>query len=191
MRIESTPFHSRAPQRTRSGRLRRHSRRFEIEHGEAFRLARTLAWTGEQASNPDRHVAEQGAERRAVMALAGQHASTGHARAATLAPMVTCAGTVSAWTAAVGCFASARRRPRSARPAWSSRSNRASPTSAGSPACNSATSFTRHTSFDTGSPSSHEPKTYASRNKPHRLHTPPGSGQGRALRRLRNGRRGV
>src|SRR5271157_2007971 len=65
--------------------FRRHGRRLEVEDGEAFCLARTLAGTGEQAPNPYRHVAEQGAERRAVMTLAGQHASASLARATTLA----------------------------------------------------------------------------------------------------------
>jgi hypothetical protein len=37
------------------------------------------------------------------------------------------------------------------------------------PACNSATNFTRHTSFGTNSPASCEPKIYPSRNKPHRF----------------------
>src|SRR5208283_438933 len=60
-----------------------HGRRLEFEHGETFRLARTRAGTGKQASNPNRHVAEQGAERRAVMTLAGQHASASLARATT------------------------------------------------------------------------------------------------------------
>jgi hypothetical protein len=41
--------------------------------------------TGKQAPNPDWHVTEQGAERGGVMTLAGQHASTSHAQAPTLA----------------------------------------------------------------------------------------------------------
>lgn len=53
----------------------------------------------------------------------------------------------------------------SAKPARSSRSRRATSTSLITPARNSATSFTRHTNFGTSSPSSREPKTYASRNK--------------------------
>ena len=65
------------------------------------------------------------------------------------------------------CFASARRSPRSAKPACSSRSRRASSTSIASPASNSATNLTRHTSFGTSSPSSRERKTYRSRNKRH------------------------
>src|SRR5271166_5274000 len=65
--------------------FRRHGRRLEVEDGEAFCLARTLAGTGEQAPNPYRHVAEQGAERRGVMTLTGQNASASLARATTLA----------------------------------------------------------------------------------------------------------
>ena len=64
--------------------FRRHGRSLEVEHSETFDFARALAGTGQQAPNPDRHVAEQGAKRRAVMALAGQHASANLARAATL-----------------------------------------------------------------------------------------------------------
>lgn len=65
--------------------FRRHSRRFEVEHREALGLARSLAGTGGQPPDPNRHVAEQRAERRVVMALAGQDSSTGLAPAATLA----------------------------------------------------------------------------------------------------------
>jgi len=46
---------------------------------------------------------------------------------------------------------------------------RATSTSVVSPVSNSATNFTRHTSFGTSSPSSREPKIYRSRNKPHKF----------------------
>ena len=59
--------------------------RAEIEGGEALRLARAVAGADEQPSDPDRHVAEQGAERRTVVALAGQRTSTGRAPTASLA----------------------------------------------------------------------------------------------------------
>jgi len=65
--------------------FRRHSRRLEVERCETLCLVRTLARTGEQAPNPDRHVTEQGAKRHGVMTFAGQHVSTNHAHAATLA----------------------------------------------------------------------------------------------------------
>jgi hypothetical protein len=45
----------------------------------------------------------------------------------------------------------------------------ATSTSVVKPGSNSATSFTRHTSFDTSSTSPREIKTYPNRNKPHRL----------------------
>jgi hypothetical protein len=60
-------------------------------------------------------------------------------------------------------------KPRSARPACSSRSRRATSTSVVSPASNSATNLARHTSFGTRSPSSRELKTYRTRNKPYRI----------------------
>src|SRR3954454_6642489 len=40
----------------------------EIEGSEALRLARAVAGADEQPSDPDRHIAEQGAERRTVVA---------------------------------------------------------------------------------------------------------------------------
>ena len=67
------------------GQLRRDRVLAEVEGGEALRLARALTGADEQPSDAHRHVAEQGAERRGVMALAGQPSSTGHAPATTLA----------------------------------------------------------------------------------------------------------
>src|SRR3954454_8853677 len=75
----------------------------------------------------------------------------------------TCAETISAWSAAVSCFASSSRSPRSARPASSSRSMRVPSVSVVTPGCSSATNFTRHTSFSTSPPSFREPETYLDR----------------------------
>ena len=61
--------------------------------------------------------------------------------------IVTCAGRISAWIAAVSRFASARRSPSSARPACSSRSKRVTSTSVVSLVSNSATNLARHTSL--------------------------------------------
>jgi hypothetical protein len=55
------------------------------------------------------------------------------------------------------------------KPACSSRSRRATSTSAVKPGSSSTTSLTRHTIFGSSSPSSREPKTYPSRNKPSRV----------------------
>src|SRR6185295_12697903 len=44
--------------------------RAEVEGSEALRLARAVAGADEQPPDPDRHVAEQGAERRTVVAFA-------------------------------------------------------------------------------------------------------------------------
>src|SRR3954467_9867981 len=49
------------------GQLRCDSPCAEVEGSEALRLARTVAGADEQPSDPDRRVAEQGAERRGVM----------------------------------------------------------------------------------------------------------------------------
>jgi hypothetical protein len=68
-----------------AGELRRDRILAEVEGGEALRLARALAGADQQSPDPDRHRAEQGAERRAVMPLAGQRPPTGGAAAATLA----------------------------------------------------------------------------------------------------------
>jgi hypothetical protein len=53
--------------------------------------------------------------------------------------------------------------------ACSLRSRHAISTSLVKPGSNSAASFTRRTIFGTNSPASREPKTYPSRNKPHRI----------------------
>jgi hypothetical protein len=62
-------------------------------------------------------------------------------------------------SAAVSCFASSSLSPRSAKPASSPRSMRATSVSVVTPGRSSATSFTRHTSFGTSPPSSREPGT--------------------------------
>jgi hypothetical protein len=64
--------------------FRRHGRRLEVEGGKTLRPAQILAGTGEQPLNPNRHVAEQGAECRDVMTFAGQNASASLAPAATI-----------------------------------------------------------------------------------------------------------
>ena len=87
-------------------------------------------------------------------------ARTPRTRDGTRPPTATCAGTIWACSAAVSRFASASRSPSSARPASSSRSMRATSVSVVTPGSRSATSFTRHTSFATSSPSSREPGTY-------------------------------
>ncbi|MGI4795528.1 MAG: hypothetical protein ACRYG8_15925 [Janthinobacterium lividum] len=58
----------------------------EVQDGKALRPALTHILTGadEQAADPDRHVAEQGAKPRPVMAFAGQHAPARDARATAL-----------------------------------------------------------------------------------------------------------
>jgi hypothetical protein len=65
--------------------FRRLGGRFEVEDSEALCPSRTLTGTDNQALNPNRHVTEQGAERRGIMTLAGQDASTSHAQTTTLA----------------------------------------------------------------------------------------------------------
>jgi hypothetical protein len=59
--------------------------RAQVEGGEALRFARAVAGADEQPSDPDRHVAEQGAERRGVIALAGQRTFTRRTAALPLA----------------------------------------------------------------------------------------------------------
>jgi hypothetical protein len=54
------------------GQLGRHRILAEIERGDALRPARAPAGADEQALHPYRHLAEQGAERRPVVALARQ-----------------------------------------------------------------------------------------------------------------------
>ena len=66
------------------GQFGRHGCGLEVEGGEALCLARPLAGTGEQAPNPDWDVAEQRAERRDVMSLAGQPTPASRAGAAML-----------------------------------------------------------------------------------------------------------
>jgi len=58
----------------------------EVQCGKALRLALTHILTGadKQPADPDRHVAEQGAKPRPIMALAGQHAPTRNALATAL-----------------------------------------------------------------------------------------------------------
>ncbi len=58
----------------------------EVQCGKALRPALNHILTGadEQPANPDRHVAEQGAKPRPIMALAGQHAPARDARATAL-----------------------------------------------------------------------------------------------------------
>jgi len=64
----------------------RHSRRLKVEDSEALCISQTLAaGTDKQAPNSDRHVTEQGAKRRRIITLAGQHASTRRAQPMTLA----------------------------------------------------------------------------------------------------------
>src|SRR3954464_14190717 len=75
----------------------------------------------------------------------------------------TCAETILAWSAAVSCFASSSRSPRSARPASSLRSRHATSVSVVTPGSSSATNFTRHTSFGTSPPSFREPEAYLDR----------------------------
>jgi hypothetical protein len=112
----------------------RPGRRLKVEDGEAPCLARILAGIGKQAPNPDRRVAEQGAERRTVMTLAGLNATQASHERRRSPTMVTCAGTISAWSAAVSC---------------SSRSRRPTSTSVEKPGSSSAASFTRQTIFGT------------------------------------------
>jgi len=56
----------------------------QVQHREALRLTRALTRADEQTADPDRHVAEQGAKPRPIMALAGQHAPARNARATAL-----------------------------------------------------------------------------------------------------------
>ena len=68
------------------GQLGRHRIAAEVEDGKAFRLAlAVLARADEHALHPHRNIAEQGAERRPVVALGGQPASARRARARALA----------------------------------------------------------------------------------------------------------
>jgi len=67
------------------GQLRRHRVAAEVERGDALRLALAPAGADEQAPNPHRHIAEQGAEPRPVVPLGGQPASTRLACARALA----------------------------------------------------------------------------------------------------------
>ena len=66
------------------GQLRGQRVLAELENGAALRPGRTLAGAGEPPADPDRHVTEQGAERRPVMAFADQHLPAGLARATAL-----------------------------------------------------------------------------------------------------------
>ncbi len=61
------------------GQLWRDSISAEVEDGKARRLTRALTKANEQPSDTDRNIAEQGAERHGVMALAGPYAPTGPA----------------------------------------------------------------------------------------------------------------
>ena len=151
------------------GEFGRHGRGLEVEGGEALpspcpdRDRRAGAEPGLA-----RRRTASGTSRCNVPCWPARCPQATHVRRRSPA-IVTCAGTISAWIAAVSRFASARRSPRSARPACSSRSMRATSTSVVSPASNSVTSLTRHTNFVTSSPSPREPKTYRNRNKPHRF----------------------
>jgi hypothetical protein len=51
----------------------------EFQGGETLRPTVALTRAGKQPSDPNRHVAEQGAERHGVMALARQPAPAGNA----------------------------------------------------------------------------------------------------------------
>ena len=53
----------------------------EVENGDALRLAPALTWAGQQAPDPHRHVAEQGAEPHLAASLARQPAPARQARA--------------------------------------------------------------------------------------------------------------
>ncbi len=110
---------------------------------------RTLTGT---APNSERKVAREWPLLAGICPQAEHH----RRRSPTVA---TCADTISAWSAAVSRFASSSRSPRSARPASSSRSIRATSVSVATPGSGSATSLTRHTSFGTSprSPASQEP----------------------------------
>jgi len=66
------------------GELRRDAAA-EVQRGGALRPARTIAGAGQQPPNPDRHRAEQRAEGRPVVALAGQRSVASRASAAPLA----------------------------------------------------------------------------------------------------------
>jgi hypothetical protein len=120
----------------------------------------------EQAPNPSWHVTEQRAECRGIISLTGQLARTSHACTAMLAGDRNLCRDDLPWIAAKSCFA-ASRSPRSARPACSSRSRRATSASVVCPVSNSASNLTRQISFATSSPSSREPVTYRNR-KPSR-----------------------
>ncbi len=67
------------------GELRCDGTTAEVQGGEAPRLARAMAGADQQPPDPDRHRAEQRAEGRPVMALAGQPSPAGRAPATTLA----------------------------------------------------------------------------------------------------------
>jgi hypothetical protein len=129
--------------------------RLEVEGSEALCRSGTLAGTAKQPSDPDRHVAEQRAEHRGVMPFACQHASTSHARAATLAHHDHLRR--DHLSLKRGCQLLRLREPKS---------------KVGYPAGNSDTSFTRHTSFAT----SHHPRPVSTKltqvgTNPTTLHT--------------------
>jgi hypothetical protein len=75
--------HRRIPRR-HIGQFGRYGRGLEVEGGETPCYASILARTGEQAPNPHWHIAEQRAERRAIMSLAGQPTPASRAGAAML-----------------------------------------------------------------------------------------------------------
>jgi len=85
-------------------------------------------FSGGPPSDPHRHVAEQGAERRPVVALASARPQASHTRRRSPAS-TTCGGTISARNAAVSRFASSSRSPISAKTACAPRSMRAISTS--------------------------------------------------------------
>jgi hypothetical protein len=77
--------HERGIPRRDVGQLGRHRILAEVERGDALRPALTPAGADEHAPHPHRHLAEQGAEPRPVVALARQLAPARFARARALA----------------------------------------------------------------------------------------------------------
>jgi hypothetical protein len=119
--------------------------------------------------DPNWHIIEQGAKCRGVVSLAGQDAPASDARAAVLAGDRHLCGDDLCLDRGRQPFCLRETNPEVAKSARSSRSMRATSTSDVSPAPNSVTNLTRHTSLATSSPSFREPKTYRSRNKPQRF----------------------
>jgi hypothetical protein len=157
-----------APVRGRGDRL--NIRRFALSSGQTngIRLLEVLETRG-RAPHPDWHVAEQRAECRVVMSLAGQAAPTSDACAAILAGNRHLCRHDLRLDRGGQPFCLPETKPEVGHACLLVALKMGDLDLRRLPVSNSATNFTRHTSFGTSSPSTRELRIYRSRNKPHKF----------------------